>query len=101
MIIAQIGIPAGLIVPPDAKQLTELTTRAASGEAFPAHWELNGRELILYYRNLSAGQLSTAQIDLIAEYPGEYVGPASQVYRSYDSSVRTTHDPFRVTVRAK
>lgn len=99
MIVATVGLPAGLSLPSDLKQIGELTTRAASGELLPARVEVFGREMRLYYRHLPPGASSLCRIDLIAAYPGQYVGPASRAIRSYDPTVTVVNEPLRLTIR--
>lgn len=98
MIVATVGLPAGVTVPDDLKQINELTTRAAAGELLPARVEVIGRELRLYFRHLPPGASSVCRIDLIAAFPGEYVGPASRAIRSYDPTVTVVCEPLRLTV---
>ena len=76
-----------------------MTTRAASGELLPARVEVFGREMRLYYRHLPPGASSLCRIDLIAAYPGQYVGPASRAIRSYDPTVTVVNEPLRLTIR--
>ena len=74
--IAIIGIPAGLEVRHD--QLKELV-----GAARIRVYDVIGREVILYWRALKAGEKRVIPISLIAAIPGTYTGPASRVYLYY------------------
>ncbi len=61
MTVAVIGLPAGLKVPEDMKQLKEMATlrKADNGELLPgdiSFFEIRGRELVLYWRALEAGR---------------------------------------------
>ena len=98
MVVATIGLPAGLTVPTDAKQLADLTDRANAGELLPAYWEKRGRDLVLYYRALPTGKSSTFSLDLIAEFPGEYRGAGSKAYPYYDPQSTTHLPPLAMTI---
>jgi hypothetical protein len=94
MAVAVVGLPAGLKLPPDAKQLKDLT---AAGTV--AHWELLGRELVFYWRGLAPRQAVTFALDLIADVPGEYRGPASRAYLYYHPQAKAWVDPLAVRIR--
>jgi hypothetical protein len=98
MVVAVVGLPAGLVVPSDAKQIKEWPKRAAAGEAVPAFGTVTGRELVMYWRSLKAGQTVAATVDLIAEYPGEYAGPAGKAYPYYDPSGAVAVPPLAVKI---
>ena len=72
MAVAIIGIPAGMKVPTDVKQLTDLREKGAI-----AYFETRGRELILYWRELAPEQKIALTVDLVCDVPGTYRGPAS------------------------
>ncbi len=74
--IAIIGIPAGLEVRHD--QLKELV-----GAGRISAYEVIGREVILYWRALRAGEKRIVPISLIAAIRGTYTGPASRAYLYY------------------
>ena len=76
MPLAVIGLPAGL--EPRHERLKELTA-----EGRISSYEILGRELVLYWRMLAAGEKVELAIPLIADIPGEYTGPASRVYAYY------------------
>ncbi|MDR1536341.1 MAG: A-macroglobulin complement component [Planctomycetota bacterium] len=76
MPVAILGIPAGL--EPRIERLKEL---AAAG-AFAA-WETRGRELVLYWRLLKAGESIDLILPLTAAIPGGYGAPASRAYAFY------------------
>ena len=57
MAVAIIGLPAGLTLPEDMKQLKDLA-RPRNGGKEPgviSAWETRGREVILYWRSLAPG----------------------------------------------
>lgn len=102
MVVAIVGLPAGLKLPEDLKQLKNLTAAPAAGaEPTVSYWETRGRELILYWRGMAAKQKATLGVDLIAEVPGEYRGPASRAYLYYDADHKHWVEPVSVKVRAK
>jgi hypothetical protein len=94
MAVAVVGLPAGLKLPPDATQLKAL---AAAGRV--AYWEQTGRELVFYWRGLAPKQDVTLALDLIADVPGEFRGPASRAYLYYHSQAKCWADPVTVRVR--
>ena len=95
MTIAIVGIPAGL--EPRHKQLEELRK---DGEY--DFYEVNGRELVFYWRSLGPDVKGDNQIefnlDLIAEIPGKYMGPASRTYLYYTAENKHWVDPLEVQI---
>ena len=76
MPIAIIGLPGGL--EPRHDQLKELV----KAEKIAAY-EVIGREVVLYWREMKAGQKVELPISLVAAVPGTYTGPASRAYLYY------------------
>ena len=74
--IAIIGIPGGLDV--RHEQLKELKS-----EGHIAAYEVNGREITLYWRAFEPDDRVDFPISLIAAIPGEYSAPSSRVYQYY------------------
>jgi uncharacterized protein YfaS (alpha-2-macroglobulin family) len=74
--VAIIGIPGGLEVRHD--QLKELVKAKRI-----AAYEVLGRDVVLYWRDLDAGQKVELSISLTAAIPGTYTGPASRAYLYY------------------
>ncbi len=108
MTTAIIGLPAGLSLPEDMKQIEELTKprtplagSETQGEAKVSYIEVHGRELILYWRGLDAGQRVDVPIDLIARIPGSFRGPASRVYRYYGADAKCWTAPLRIEIGSK
>jgi len=100
MAVAIIGLPGGLTLPEDMKQLKELT-RPPNDGAEPASisfWEIRGRELILYWRQLAPKQKIAVNLDLICRVPGEYRGPASRAYLYYGADEKSWVEPLDVVV---
>ncbi len=102
MVTAIVGIPAGLKVPEDMKQLKLLTDRPADGQRpTVSYWEKRGRELVFYWHGLNENEAVAFGVDLIADIPGETVGPASRAYLYYGAEHKHWTDPVKVKVTAK
>jgi hypothetical protein len=103
MAVAIIGIPAGLTLPEDFKQLKDYT-RLQDNDTKPGRisaWETQGRELVLYWRDLAPDAVIELPIDLICRVPGEYRGPASRGYLYYNADLKHWVEPLSVTIKAK
>jgi hypothetical protein len=103
MAVAIIGLPAGLTLPEDFKQLKDYT-RLQDNDTKPGRisaWETNGRELVLYWRDLAPNAVMEVPIDLICRVPGEYRGPASRGYLYYNADLKHWVEPLSVTIKAK
>jgi alpha-2-macroglobulin-like protein len=103
MAVAIIGLPAGLSLPEDLKQLKE-HARLRENDTKPgliSTFETRSRELILYWRDLAPGQKIEVPIDLVCRVPGDYRGPASRAYLYYNSDVKHWVEPLSVKVAAK
>lgn len=96
MAVAIIGLPAGLTLPEDMKQLKEARDRGVI-----SFWETRGRELILYWRELAPQQKIDVNLDLICRIPGEYSGPASRAYLYYNADHKCWADPLKLAIRPK
>jgi len=92
--IAIIGIPGGLEVRHD--QLKELVKSKQV-----AAYEVRGREVILYWRDMAAGQQREFPLSLVAAIPGSYSGPASRAYLYYTDEHKQWADPLHVEISAK
>lgn len=99
MAIAVVGLPAGLSVPADAKQMTELCRVPVDGSrARLSQWEVRGRDLVLYWRDMAPKEVFNLSLDLEARVPGVYRGPAGRAYLYYTPEHRTWIEPVRVTI---
>ena len=76
MTLAVVGLPGGL--EPRHQKLKELV-RAGTVDAY----EVNGREVIFYLRDMAPSQTISLRLDCIAAIPGRYEGPASRAYLYY------------------
>jgi uncharacterized membrane protein YgcG len=106
MTVAIVGLPAGLKVPEDMKQLKELATlRKGDGDAvLPGEisfFEIRGRELVLYWRDMKPGAKIDLAIDLVADIPGEYRGPASRAYLYYTSDDKHWVEPLKIVIESE
>jgi hypothetical protein len=93
MAVAVVGIPAGLKVPTDMKQLTDLREKGVV-----SFFEVRGRELVLYWRELAPEQKVALTVDLVCDAPGVYRGPASRGYLYYNADHKHWVPPLAVTV---
>jgi hypothetical protein len=101
--VAILGLPAGLTLPEDLKQLKDLAQPRSEGKepGVIDAWETRGRELILYWRGLAPKQQVVLNLDLIARVPGEYTGPASRAYLYYHADHKCWVEPLPVVIKAK
>ncbi len=103
MAVAIVGLPAGLTLPEDMKQLKDYA-RLRDDDTKPgliAAWETRGRELILYWRDLAPDQEIEVPIDLAARVPGKYRGPASRAYLYYNADAKHWIEPLAAEIKAK
>ncbi|MBL9076981.1 MAG: hypothetical protein JNL08_05730 [Planctomycetes bacterium] len=91
MTLAIIGLPAGLELP------TRVLEDLQRAEAF-AFWELRGRDLVLYWRDLEPGAERRLALDAIARIPGRSTGPASRAYLYYTAEQKRWAAPLAVEV---
>jgi hypothetical protein len=102
MAVAIVGLPAGLIVPEDLKQLKEHCRPPAEGKRpLLSAFEINGRELVLYWRDLAKDEQIDLPIDLVARVPGVYRGPASRAYLYYNADRKHWIDPLSAKIAPK
>ncbi|MBL8753217.1 MAG: A-macroglobulin complement component, partial [Planctomycetes bacterium] len=92
--IAIVGLPAGCELP------TRVLEDLQRSDAF-AFWELRGRELVLYWRELAAGAEQTLTLDLVARVPGTSTGPAARAYPYYSPTQKRWAAPLALTVTAQ
>lgn len=91
MVIARIGIPGGLAF--QTWQLDELRDRKQID-----FYETREREVILYYRGMAPRAQLKIPLQLIAQVPGQYTGPASQAYLYYTDEHRAFAQPIAFSV---
>lgn len=87
MTVAIVGLPAGLTLPENLAQLKDLARLREDGTkpGKIAAFEIKGRDLVLYWRDLAPNARIELDLDLICRLPGEYRGPASRAYLYYDA----------------
>lgn len=93
MAVAIVGLPAGLKVPTDMKQLTDLREKGVI-----SFFETRGRELVLYWRELAPEQKIELSVDLVCDVPGEYRGPASRGYLYYNADHKHWVEPLSIRI---
>jgi hypothetical protein len=102
MAVAVVGLPAGLSLPEDLKQLREYTRLPEKGgRPKLGAFEVIGRELVLYWRDLAPNQKIELPVDLVARVPGEYRGPASRGYLYYNADRKHWVEPLKVSIAAQ
>jgi alpha-2-macroglobulin-like protein len=102
MAVAIIGLPAGLSLPENLEQLKKYALVPTDGaKPLVSAFEIRGRELVLYWRDLSPTQVIEVPIDLTCRVPGEYRGPASRAYLYYNADVKCWVKPLEVAIAAK
>ena len=92
--VAIVGIPGGLEVRHD--QLKELV-KSGKIDAY----EVRGREVILYWRQIKPGVKVDLPLSLTAAVPGTYAAPASRVYEYYTDEFKVWKEGTTVTITAK
>lgn len=103
MAVAVLGLPAGLVLPEDHQQLKDLTRlrENATKPGVISSWdEPDGRELVLYWRELKADAKVEVELDLICRLPGIYTGPASRAYLYYNADHKHWVTPLRASIDA-
>jgi hypothetical protein len=103
MAVAILGLPGGLALPEDMRQLKDLA-RLRDNDTRPgviSAWELRGRELVLYWRDLAPDQRVEVNLDLVCRIPGEYRGPASRAYLYYNADHKYWVGPLAVAITPK
>src|SRR5262249_19238056 len=99
MAVAVIGLPGGLTLPEDLKQLKDFAKVPEDGSRpLIGAFEIRGRELVLYWRDLAGGQEIEVPIDLVCRVPGEYTGPASPPYLYYNAESKCWIEPLHVAI---
>jgi hypothetical protein len=93
MAVAIIGLPAGMKVPTDMKQLTDLREKGVI-----SFFETRDRELILYWRGLAPEKKIELTVDLVCDVPGVYRGPASRGYLYYNADHKHWVEPLSIKI---
>jgi hypothetical protein len=103
MTVAIVGLPAGLSLPEDMKQLKDHTRLRNDGQepGLISFWEIKNRELVLYWRDLAPDKKIEVPLDLVCRVPGEYRGPASRAYLYYNADRKHWVEPLGMTIQPK
>ncbi|MEN9866270.1 MAG: hypothetical protein RL748_1860, partial [Pseudomonadota bacterium] len=91
MTLVRLGIPAGL-----GYQTWQLKELREKGQI--AFFETRAREVIFYLRDMKPGEIKKLGIDLVANVPGSYTGPASSAYLYYNDSDKSWAAPLPVKI---
>ncbi|MCC7386996.1 MAG: hypothetical protein IT384_34480 [Deltaproteobacteria bacterium] len=91
MTLARVGLPGGLTF--QNWQLKELRENGTI-----AFFETRAREVILYFRDLKPSEVKSIPIDLVAQIPGKYTGPASSAYLYYTNDQKVWIDGLSVDI---
>ncbi|MCA9115893.1 MAG: hypothetical protein KDA79_12475, partial [Planctomycetaceae bacterium] len=89
--IAIIGLPGGL--EPRHDQLRELVKAGRI-----AAWEVTGRDVVLYWRAMEAGETVNLPVSAVAAVPGKYTGPASRAYLYYTDEHKQWAEPLGIHI---
>jgi hypothetical protein len=89
-----VGLPGGL--EPRVDQLKELQKKGDI-DAF----EVRGRDVVFYWRGMTAKQQRKVQLSLIAAIPGKYTGPSSRAYVYYADAKKVWVDALAVDIAPK
>ena len=100
MSVAVIGLPGGLALPEDFQQLKEYVRWQQDGKkpGVISAWELRGRELVLYWRELAPSAKIDIELDLVCRLPGHYRGPASRAYLYYAADRKFWVEPLSLRI---
>jgi hypothetical protein len=102
MAVAIVGLPGGLALPEDLKQLKEYTRLPEDGSRpLVSAFEVRGRQLVLYWRDLAPDQKIEVPVDLVCRVPGEYTGPASRAYLYYNADRKHWIEPLKIRIAAR
>jgi uncharacterized protein YfaS (alpha-2-macroglobulin family) len=92
--LAIVGIPGGLEV--RHAQLKELV-KSGKIDAY----EVIGRDVVIYWREMTPKQTIDLPLSLIAAVPGHYTAPASRAYLYYTDEFKDWTKGLEVTIEAK
>jgi uncharacterized protein YfaS (alpha-2-macroglobulin family) len=103
MTVAIVGLPAGLTLPEDMKQLKDMARLRNNGTERGEidAWETRGRELVLYWRDLAPDKKIEVNVQLICRVPGEYQGPAGRAYLYYNADTKCWVEPLKMKIQPK
>ena len=92
MVTAKIGIPAGLSLQPSLlKDLVE--------KKQVSYYEIFDNFLVLYWESMQEMEVKTINLDLKAEFPGDFTGKSSAVYLYYTPENKNWAEGLKVQVK--
>jgi hypothetical protein len=92
MVVAALGLPAGLeIRPAQPAEIISLGT--------VDHCEIRGREVVCYWRKLGPESKVHLTLDVRAAVPGQYTGPPSSVYLYHVPEDKHWSPPLSVEIK--
>jgi anti-sigma factor RsiW len=102
MTLAIIGLPAGMTLPEDLKELKDMARMRENGTkpGLISAWEIRGRELVLYWREMAPHQRIDLSLQLVCRVPGSYRGPASRAYLYYNADHKRWVEPLEIQIKA-
>ena len=62
------------------------------------YYETRAREVVCYWRSLAPNKRVPLKLDLVAEWPGKYTGPASRAYLYYTAEQKHWAAPLAVEI---
>ncbi|GAA4451090.1 MG2 domain-containing protein [Novipirellula rosea] len=92
MTVAIVGLPGGL--EPQIERLDELKKAGRFD-----YYELNGREVIFYWRTIEPDAVKEIEFGVTAAIPGKYTGPASRAYLYYTAEQKQWTEPMVIEIR--
>jgi uncharacterized protein YfaS (alpha-2-macroglobulin family) len=100
MAVAIVGLPAGVTLPEDLKELKDLARMRENGTkpGLISAWEIRGRELVLYWREMAPHQHINLTLQLVCRVPGTYRGPASRAYLYYNADHKRWVEPLQIQI---
>jgi uncharacterized protein YfaS (alpha-2-macroglobulin family) len=91
MTLVDLGLPPGFDVVPDAfKKMKDAGTIE--------RYTMTGRQVILYFREISAGRPVTFTYQLRAKFPVKAKTPPTSAYQYYEPAIRAESAPVTLTV---
>jgi len=96
MTVAILGLPTGLSLPADSTQLNAMTKQGRISA-----WEVRGRELVLYWRELAANAKTEIELDLVCGQPGTYRGPVSRLHGYHDAERPFWVEPLNIRIEER
>ena len=91
MVIAKIGIPAGLT-------LQNALLKDMVDKKQISYYEIFDNYLVLYWEHFDANETKTVNLDLKVEFAGEYTGKASNVYLYYMPESKFWNEVIKVKI---